>query len=99
MTFRLRAQRSGAVRDEIGSVDVFRQPGVTLVRRDLTPTMFPTAAWRDVTVDFSVDEPSGANGMEFRVRTERNWELGADVISLSPAEDEPGVVRAFILGG
>ncbi len=99
VTFRLRAQRSGAVRDEIGSVDVFRQPGVTLVRRDLTPTMFPTAGWRDVTVDFSVDEPSGASGMEFRVRTERNWELGADVISLSPAEDEPGVVRAFILGG
>ena len=99
VTFRLRAQRSGAVRDEIGFVDVFRQPGVTLARRDLTPVMFPTAGWRDVTVEFSVDEPGGASGMEFRVRTERNWELGADVISLSPAEDEPGVVRAFILGG
>lgn len=99
VTFRLRAQRSGAVRDEIGLVDVFRQPGVTLARRDLTPSMFPTAAWRDVTLEFSVEETGGANGLEFRVRTDRNWELGADAISLSPTEDEEGIVRAFITGG
>jgi uncharacterized membrane protein len=99
VTFRLRARPAGATRDEIGLVDVFRQPGVTLARRDLTPAMFPTAAWRDVSLDFSIEDPGGASGMEFRVRTERNWELGADVISLAPTEDEDAVVRAFILGG
>jgi uncharacterized membrane protein len=99
VTFRLRAERAGAVRDEIGFVDIFRQPGVTIAHRDLTPSMFPTGAWRDVALDFSIDEPGGAGGLEFRVRTERNWTLGADVISLSPTEDEAGVVRAFILGG
>ena len=99
VTFRLRAERAGAVRDEIGFVDIFRQPGVTLAHRDLTPSMFPTGAWRDVALDFSIDETGGASGLEFRVRTERNWALGADVISLSPTEDEAGVVRAFILGG
>lgn len=99
VTFRLRARRAGAARDEIGLVDVFHQPGVTLARRELVPSMFPTGEWRDVSLDFSIEEPGGAGGLEFRVRTERNWELGADVISLSPTEDEAGVVRAFILGG
>lgn len=99
VTFRLRARRAGAARDEIGYVDVFRQPGVTLARRELEPSMFPTGGWRDVTLDFAVDDPGGASGLEFRVRTERNWELGADVITLRPTEDEAGVVRAMILGG
>ena len=99
VTFRLRARRAGAARDEIGLVDVFHQPGVTLARRELVPSMFPADGWRDVTLDFAIEDPGGAGGLEFRVRTERNWELGADVISLSPTEDEEGVVRDFILGG
>jgi hypothetical protein len=99
VTFRLRARRAGAARDEIGFVDVFRQPGVTMARRDLTPAMFPDGAWRDVTLDVTIDEPGGAAGLEFRVRTERNWELGADVISLSPAGDPDDAVRAFVVGG
>ena len=99
VTFRLRARPAGATTREIGYVDVFRQPGVTQARRDLTPGMFPSPAWRDVSLDFAIDEPGGASGLEFRVRTERNWELGADVISLDPADDEAAAVRAFILGG
>ncbi len=99
VTFRLRARRAGAQRDEIGYVDVFRQPGVTLARRDLVPSLFPTAMWRDVTLEFSIDDPGGAGGLEFRVHTERNWELGADVITLRPAGDEAAAVRAFIVGG
>jgi hypothetical protein len=99
VTFRLRARRAGAERPEIGFVDVFRQPGITMARRDLTPAMFPTNAWRDVTLDVNIDEPGGASSVEFRVRTERNWELGADVITLRPAGDEDAAVRAFVLGG
>lgn len=99
VTFRLKARRAGAQRDEIGYVDVFRQPGVTLARRDLVPSLFPTAMWRDVTLEFSIDDPGGAAGLEFRVHTERNWELGADVITLRPAGDEAAAVRAFIVGG
>lgn len=100
VTFRLRARRAGAAFDEIGLVDVFRQPGVTIAQRRLTPDLFPTPEWRDVTLDFSLDEPGGAGGLEFRVRTDRNWELGADVITLSPAgDDDDALVRAIIVGG
>jgi len=99
VTFRLRARRAGAVGNEIGLVDVFRQPGVTIAQRVLTPEMFPTAGWRDVSLDFNLDGPGGAGGLEFRVRTDRDWELGADVITLSPTADEAGMVRAMIVGG
>ncbi len=99
VTFRLRARRAGAVGNEIGLVDVFRPPGVTIAQRVLTPEMFPTGEWRDVSLDFELDGPGGAGGMEFRVRTDRNWELGADVITLSPTADEAGMVRSLIVGG
>lgn len=99
VTFRLRARRAGAQGDDIGLVDVFRQSGVTIAHRRLTPEMFPTAGWRDVTLEFELDEPGGAGGLEFRVRTDRSWELGADVITLSPAADEAAMVRAMIVGG
>ncbi len=98
VTFRLAARRLGAPTDAIGYVDVFRQPGVTLVRRDLEPSMFRAPGWVDVRLEFTLDGPRGADGLEFRVHTERMWELGADVVSFRAVDDEDGAVRAMITG-
>ncbi len=91
VTFRLRAVPMGFAGD-IGTVDVHAHPDNTLASTDLTPLNFPDGRWHDVTLSFTVDHE---DGLEFRVKTEKHWLLGADVISLH-AHDEEGMVSVLL---
>ncbi len=98
VTFRLKATPGERAFDGVGVVDVFARPGVAMVTRDLTARDFPDGAWRDIPLEFFVPS-DGAEGVEFRVRTHRTWNLGADVISLSTMDDPQDVVRSIIVRG
>ena len=80
--FRLRAE-PGFYPGDVGAVDVFAQ-GTTLATRTLTRADFPDASWRSIALDF---ESLGRNELEFRVRTDRRWTLGADRIEVEPRTD------------
>lgn len=78
----------------IGRVDVYAR-GRMLAQRELAPGDFPDRGWRDIPLGF---ESSGYDELEFRVRTDLRWVLGADVISLR-ADDEDAAVRAIMEPG
>lgn len=86
--FRLRAVPT-AFGGTIGRVDVF-DGGRTLGAHDLTPEDFPDAQWQSIGVEFS---SQGEHGLEFRIRTDKNWVLGADRISVEPLDDEVVLLR------
>lgn len=87
VTFRLRAEPSISRDEPIGTLDVMMKGGVVISTLELLPEMFQDAAWHEIPVDFTVDL-TGADEVEFRVRTAKRWLLAADVVSLSSPDEE-----------
>lgn len=90
VSFRLRAEPRYPD-DEVGVVDVFRS-GRVLATRTLLGEDFDGDGWRDISLDFSVDE-AWYDGLEFRVRTSRRVTFGVDRVSLRAVDEAAALAR------